>query len=135
MITSGSLPRSTRSARRSADFAAATDCSPDGHAARAELIRCTLAELAGLRVTSEADRHAAGHLWERLEAESAWHASGEPLRMVRGQFGLVNLIRDSVDLLPRGDDDQWRDVAVRLAAVPAMLASWRHPSTSAASPG
>ncbi|GAA3507782.1 uncharacterized protein (DUF885 family) [Streptosporangium album] len=105
-------------------FVAATDYSPDGHAARAELIHRTLAELAGLRVTSEADRHAAEHLRKRLEAESAWHASGEPLRMLRGQFGLLNLIRDSVDLLPRSDDDQWRNVAARLAAVPVMLVSW-----------
>ncbi|GAA4960396.1 uncharacterized protein (DUF885 family) [Nonomuraea thailandensis] len=109
----------------SAGFAPATDFGPDGHAARAELIRRTLAELSGLAVTSEADRHAADHLRERLEAESAWHESGEPLRELRGQFGLVNLIRDSVDLLPRGDDDRWRDVAARLEAVPVMLASWR----------
>ncbi|MET7338541.1 DUF885 domain-containing protein [Nonomuraea sp. NPDC005650] len=107
------------------DFVAATDYSPAGHAARAELIRRTLDELAELSVTSQADRHAAAHLRERLEAQSHWHASGEPLRMLRGQFGLVTIIRDSVDLLPRGDDDQWRDVAARLAAVPVMLASWR----------
>ncbi|MEV4567775.1 DUF885 domain-containing protein [Nonomuraea sp. NPDC049419] len=107
------------------EFAAATDYSPDGHAARADLIRRTLAELAGLSPASEADRHAAAHLRERLEAQLAWHDSGEPLRMLRGQFGLINVIRDSVDLLPRGDDDRWRDVAARLAAVPVMLASWR----------
>ncbi|SDL30246.1 DUF885 domain-containing protein [Nonomuraea jiangxiensis] len=105
-------------------FVPATDYSPDGHAARAELVRRTLAELAGLSATSDADRHAAAHLRERLEAEAAWHEHGEPLRMLRGQFGLVNLIRDSVDLLPR-DDDQWHDVAARLHAVPVMLASWR----------
>ncbi|MEO3872221.1 DUF885 domain-containing protein [Nonomuraea sp. B12E4] len=107
------------------DFAPATDYGPDGHAARHELARRTLAELAGLSPASDADRHAAAHLQERLEAEAAWHESGEPLRMLRGQFGLLNTVRDSVDLLPRGDDDQWRDVAARLRAMPVMLASWR----------
>lgn len=106
-------------------FAPATDYGPDGHAARADLVRSTLAALDGLPVTSEADRHAAAHLRERLEAQAAWHDSGEHLRMLRAQFGLVTSLRDSVELLPRGDDDQWRNIAARLAAVPQMLASWR----------
>src|SRR5262245_57110869 len=106
-------------------FAAATDYSPDGYAARAALIRSTQTELAGLPVTSEADRRAADHLRERLEALAAWHASGEPLRLLRAPFGLVNLIHDSVELLPRGGDDEWANVAARLAAIPTILASWR----------
>ena len=66
-----------------ADYGAATDYSPDGDAARADLIRATLAALGRLPVTSEADRQAADHLRERLQAEEAWHASGEPLRLLR----------------------------------------------------
>src|SRR5262249_55275735 len=54
-------------------FGAATDYSPDGFAARAELIASTLAELEGLGVISVADRLAAGFLRERLEARLAWH--------------------------------------------------------------
>src|SRR6266545_2254662 len=105
-------------------YGPATDYSPDGYAARAELIRATLAALGRLPVTSEADRRAAAHLRERLQAEQAWHASGEPL-LLRAPVGVVTLLRDSVELLPRGDDEQWRGVAARLAAVPGMLASWR----------
>jgi uncharacterized protein (DUF885 family) len=108
-----------------AEFGAATDYGPDGYAARADLIRTTLTRLVGLPVSSEADRRAAGHLRERLEAELAWHETGEPLRLLRGQFGLMTHVRDSVDLLPHADDDQWRNIAARLAAVPGMLASWR----------
>jgi uncharacterized protein (DUF885 family) len=107
------------------DIGAATDYSPDGYAARASLISSTLAELAGLPATSSADRRAADHLRERLEAAAVWHASGEPLRAVRAPFGLVNQVRDSVDLLPRGDEAQWRAVAARMAAIPGMLAGWR----------
>jgi uncharacterized protein (DUF885 family) len=108
-----------------AEYGAATDYSPDGYAARDDLIRATLAELGRLPVTSEADRRAADHLRERLQAEQAWHASGEPLRLLRAPSGVVSWLRDSVELLPRGDDEQWRGVAARLAAVPGMLASWR----------
>jgi uncharacterized protein (DUF885 family) len=107
------------------DFGPATDYSPDGYAARAALIHTTLGELARLEVTSEEDRHAADHLRERLEAAAAWHQAGEPLRLLRAPFGLLSQVRDSVELLPHGDDEQWRGVAARLAAIPGMLASWR----------
>jgi uncharacterized protein (DUF885 family) len=106
-------------------FRAATDYGPDGYAAQEELIAATLAALGAAAVTSDADRLAAAYLRERLEAQLAWHRAGEPLRSLRTPFGLVNTVRDSVDLLPRGDDADWRDIAARLAAIPAMFASWR----------
>jgi uncharacterized protein (DUF885 family) len=106
-------------------FGAATDYSPEGHAARAELILATLAELDRTAVTSEADRLASWHLQERLETELAWHQAGEPLRQLSTPFGRVSGIRDSVDLLPRGDDEAWRNVAARMAAIPRMFGSWR----------
>jgi uncharacterized protein (DUF885 family) len=108
-----------------AGYGAATDYSPDGYAARADLVRATLAELGRLPVTAQADRRAADHLRERLQAEEAWHASGEPLRLLRAPLSVVWLLRDSAELLPRGDEEQWRAVAGRLGAIPGMLASWR----------
>jgi uncharacterized protein (DUF885 family) len=106
-------------------FSAATDYGPDGATARAELISVTLTELGRLPVTSDADRLAAGFLRERLEAQLAWHQTGEPLRLLRTPFGLINQVKDSVELLPRGDEDSWRNVAARLAAIPVMFATWR----------
>jgi uncharacterized protein (DUF885 family) len=106
-------------------FGAATDYSPDGFAARAELITATLAALEPMSLTTDTDRLAAGFLRERLEAQLAWHQLGEPLRLVRAPIGLISAIRDSVDLLPRDGDDAWRNIAARLAAVPAMFATWR----------
>jgi uncharacterized protein (DUF885 family) len=106
-------------------FAAATDYGPDGEAAREELIASTLAALGPMAVTSDADRLAAGYLRERLEAQLAWHRSGEPLRLLRAPFGLTNMVRDSVDLLPRDGEQDWRNIAARLAAIPAMFDSWR----------
>ncbi|MBB4915991.1 DUF885 domain-containing protein [Streptosporangium saharense] len=107
------------------EFAAASDYGPDGHAARAALISETLTRLSALTPEGEADVRAAAHLRERLEAERAWHELGEPLRAVQAPFGLVNDLRDSVDLLPNATDDEWRDVAARLAAMPEMLDGWR----------
>ncbi|MBV9446215.1 MAG: DUF885 domain-containing protein [Streptosporangiaceae bacterium] len=106
-------------------FGAATDYSPEGHAARAELAAATLAELDRTDETSEADRLAAGYLRERLEAELAWHQAEEPLRQLSTPFGRVNGIRDSVDLLPRDNDDDWRNIAARMRATPQMFRSWR----------
>jgi len=106
-------------------FAAATDYSPDGFAARADLISATLAALGPMSIISAADRLAAGFLRERLEAQLAWYQLNEPLRLVRAPIGLISSVRDSVDLLPRDGDDAWRDIAARLAAIPVMFASWR----------
>jgi uncharacterized protein (DUF885 family) len=106
-------------------FGAATDYGPDGFAARAELIAATLDALGPLSLTSDADRLAAGFLRERLEAQLAWHRSGEPFRLLRAPIGLVSAVRDSVDLLPRDSDDGWRNIAARLAAIPVMFTSWR----------
>ena len=108
-----------------ADFGAGTDYSPDGVAARAGLIAGTLAALEPLTVTSDTDRLAARFLRERLEAQLAWHEMNEPLRMLSAPIGLISSIRDSVDLLPRDGDDTWRNIAARLAAIPAMFAGWR----------
>jgi uncharacterized protein (DUF885 family) len=106
-------------------FRAATDYSPDGFAAQAELIAATLAALGETAVTSPADRLATMFLRERLEAQLAWHQTGEPLRLLRAPIGLISTIRDSVDLLPRDGEDAWRNIAARLAAIPVMFASWR----------
>jgi uncharacterized protein (DUF885 family) len=106
-------------------FGAATDYGPEGSAARADLITGTLAALGQAPVTSDADRLAAGFLRERLEVQLAWHELGEPLRLLRSPFGLISQVKDSVDLLPHDDEDGWRNIAARLAAIPVMLATWR----------
>lgn len=109
----------------SASFGAATDYSPDGHAARADLIAETLAELSALPLAGDADRLAALLLRERLEAQAAWHTAGEPLRDLRSPFGRISSLRDSADLLPKDSAEAWRNIAARLAAVPVMFTSWR----------
>jgi uncharacterized protein (DUF885 family) len=106
-------------------FGAATDYSPDGVAARTELIIETLAALEPMSIESDADRLAAAFLRERLEAQLASCQLDEPLRAVRAPIGLISAVRDSVDLLPRDGEEAWRNIVARLAAMPAMFASWR----------
>ena len=108
-----------------AAFGAGTDYGPDGVAARADLIAGTLAALGPMTVTSDTDRLAAGFLSERLESQLAWYEMNEPLRMLSAPIGVISEVRDSVELLPRDGGDAWRNIAARLAAVPAMFASWR----------
>jgi uncharacterized protein (DUF885 family) len=55
----------------------------------------------------------------------AWHQAGEPLRDLRSPFGLLSEIRDSADLLSRGDYEDWRNIAARLRAIPEMFSGWR----------
>src|SRR5215204_3028402 len=96
------------------DFVAATDYGPEGVDARAELMRETLRRLETLAPTPVAgaptgrdgwladdDRVAADYLRERLSADLAQHDTGEMLRLLRAPFGLIQTIRDSVELLPR----------------------------------
>src|SRR6516162_9883975 len=108
-----------------AAFGAGTDYGPDGVAARADLNAETLAALGPMTVTSDTDRLAAGFLSERLESQLAWYEMNEPLRMLSAPIGVISEVRDSVELLPRDGGDAWRNIAARLAAVPAMFASWR----------
>jgi uncharacterized protein (DUF885 family) len=108
-----------------AAFGAGTDYGPDGVAARADLIAATLAALAPMTIIPDTDRLAASFLRERLEAQRAWYQLNEPLRMLSAPIGLISLVRDSVDLLPRDSDEAWGNIAARLAAIPDMFASWR----------
>jgi uncharacterized protein (DUF885 family) len=130
-VTRGALLDPVGAGMRGLDvpFGVATDYGPDGYAARAELIGTTLTELSVIEhdaaQLSAADRQAAAYLRERLEAEQAWQSAGEHLRMVRTPFGMISSLRDSVDLLPRTDDQDWRNIAARMAAIPGMFASWR----------
>jgi uncharacterized protein (DUF885 family) len=108
-----------------AAFGVGTDYGPDGVAARADLIAGTLAALEPMTITSDTDQLAARFLRERLEAQLAWHRMNEPLRLLSAPIGLISAVRDSVELLPRDGDEAWRNIAARLAAIPAMFASWR----------
>src|SRR5262245_548968 len=94
-----------------------TDYSVDGVAARAELARRTLAELARTDAADDADRLCGALLAERLGAKLAAFDAGEHLVQLRIFESPVSAIREVFDLAPRETEADWANVATRMAAV------------------
>lgn len=111
------------------------DYSPDGFAARAELNRRTLAELAATSPADERERVAKDAMVERLGLSveryeagiltSELNVAASPLQYVRGVF----------DLMPTATEEDWRTIAARLARVPEALAGYRRSLASSADEG
>ncbi|MCW0215521.1 MAG: DUF885 domain-containing protein [Pseudonocardia sp.] len=98
------------------------DLSPAGTEAVEALARDTLRALDGLGPVVGADeRRCARLLRERLGAQLASSAAGEGVRNVQTLFGPIPGIRQAFTLMPAATEDDWRTIAVRLAAVPAAF--------------
>ena len=106
-------------------FGAATDYGPDGYAAREELIATTLAALGVAPVTSEADQRAPGFLRERLEAQLAWHRTGEPLRLLAPRSGSSARSGTAWTCCPATARRAGGTSRPGWPRFPAMFASWR----------
>lgn len=112
-----------------------TDYSPDGFAARADLARATLRELAAVPETPDDARVARELLAERLSREveiadaglftSDLNVTASPLQMMRQVF----------DLMDVDGADAWATIATRLAAVPAALTGYRASLQASAADG
>jgi uncharacterized protein (DUF885 family) len=100
------------------------DLSPDGHAARAELQRQVLSEVAGSDV-SPAERTAAGVMEERLRADLDLYEAGDHYRGLRVLFSPQDSVRRSFDLMRFETEEDWGIAAARLGAVPGSMAGWR----------
>jgi uncharacterized protein (DUF885 family) len=95
------------------------DPGPAGLAARAELARRALAELAGAPETDPGERRCARLLRERLNADLDLHETGEDLRELSNLFSPVHAIRQVFMLMPASTEEDWSVLARRMAAVPA----------------
>lgn len=105
-----------------------TDVSPDGHDARADLARATLAAVETAAVVDAVDAVTAAALRERLGLAVELAAAG----LDRGGSAMVNVIaspvqavRDAFDLMPVADEAGWGHVASRLRGVGEVLAGAR----------
>ena len=105
-----------------------TDVSPEGHEARADLARATLAAVDAAAVVDAVDVVTAAALRERLGLEVELAAAG----LDRGGSAMVNVIdsplqavRDAFDLMPVADEAGWGHVASRLRGVGEVLAGVR----------
>ena len=102
-----------------------TDFSPEGHAARAALERETLAALEAAPIEGDRDRVARDAMTERLRLALELDAADEQYRSLNILASPLQSLRRVFDLMPRETEQQWSDVAARLAALPAALESYR----------
>jgi uncharacterized protein (DUF885 family) len=102
-----------------------TDYSPDGWAARLELQRTTLRDLARIQPSGRSDRIAIEVMRERVQAEHDLIDSGEYHRWLSVMNSHHEYVRGIFDFMPRQSDDDWRNVQTRLNAVPDALDNLR----------
>ena len=101
------------------------DLSPDGFAAREELHRRALSEVAALEVADEREQVAKDAFRERvgLSVERA------DAQVERSEFSVItsgiHAVREVFDLMPTETTEQWETIGERLAGIPKVLADYR----------
>src|SRR5262249_52408967 len=112
-----------------------TDYSPDGYAARAELRRRTLDALAAVPPADDGDRVTLAAMRERLGLAVELHEQRAGASEPHHVSCPVQRVREVFDLCPTETAEDWRNLAARLAGVPASLAGYRASLASAARQG
>ena len=102
-----------------------TDFSPDGHEARSQLERDTLAALEAAPVEDDRDRVARDAMTERLRLSLELDAAGQHYRSINVLASPSQSLRRVFDLMPRDTEEHWSNIAARLAAMPAAMAGYR----------
>ncbi len=102
-----------------------TDFSPGGQAAHNARERQTLDALATARVEGEADRIARDVMRERLGVSQDSFAAGERYMSLRTLGSPMNRIRSVFDQMPRTNEQDWSNIAARLALIPVSLDRYR----------
>ncbi len=102
-----------------------TDYSPDGAAAQAELARETLRSLGEAPVEDDRDRVAAGLVTEELGLALELYETGHHLRALNVLHCPLQSVRMAFDLMGTETEEGWRNVAARMALVPAGLEGYR----------
>jgi uncharacterized protein (DUF885 family) len=101
-----------------------TDFSPEGLAAQSHLRRETLAKLAAAPVTGERDRVAKEAMEDVLWLREELLEAGDQYRL-SGHRNASTTLRMAFDLMPRASEDDWKNIATRLALAPRGLQSYR----------
>jgi len=112
-----------------------TDLSPDGFAAREELLRRTVARAAAAAPADERERAAQEAFVERLGLSLERADAG----LLRSELSVidsgVHALRSCFDLMDTSTEQGWRDVDSRLAGVPEALEGYRRTLLEAAAAG
>ena len=102
-----------------------SDYSPQGADANAALNRRAVAALNAAAVEGERDRIARDAMLDDLQTGIDAHAAGEHLRSLRVLGSPFQGIRMVFDLMPRDTEEDWRNIAARLALIPQGLDGYR----------
>ena len=101
------------------------DLSPEGCAARAELARRALREMAAVEPVDERERVAKAVFTERLGIDVETYDAD----LVEGDLNVLASppqdLRGAFDLMPASTDEDWATIATRLSRVPAAIESYR----------
>jgi uncharacterized protein (DUF885 family) len=112
-----------------------TDYSPQGWAARLELQRATIRNLAHVEPRGHSDRIAIEVMRERVQAEVDLIESGEYHRWLSVMNSHHQYIREIFDFMPRQSEEEWTNIGLRLTAVPDALDKLRSSFVHAAENG
>ncbi len=102
-----------------------TDYSPDGAAAQADLAKETLRAIESVPAEGDRDRIAADTVREELGLALDLHEADEHLRAVNVLHCPVQAVRMAFDLMPRTTEEEWRNIAARMALVPTAMEGYR----------
>jgi uncharacterized protein (DUF885 family) len=97
------------------------DLTPDGHAAHADLLRSTLAEVRRVDPVDRREEVARSAMLERIGAELARYDAGWAQADLNTIDSPLQAFRSSFDLMPTDSAEGWATIARRLAALPAAL--------------
>jgi uncharacterized protein (DUF885 family) len=97
------------------------DYSPEGHEAMAAAQRTVLQQLDAAEPVDDIDRVTLADLRSELALNLEMHEAGLHLRDLNVIASPATGIREIFDLMPTESEDEWRDIAGRLTALPAAL--------------
>jgi len=100
------------------------EAGPEFHDAADGLNRDTLRRLDAVQPRDEVDRVTAAAMRERLGLEVELHAAGEQFRALNNIASPLQEFRDVFDVMPTDTDEQWSNIASRLAGVPQAVTGY-----------
>ncbi|EID55614.1 DUF885 domain-containing protein [Saccharomonospora xinjiangensis] len=102
-----------------------TDYSPEGHAARAAILRTALRAMEAADPKDDSERVAKAVFTERIGNELAIHEAGQDVASLNVIASPPQNMRMVFDLLPTETTEQWETLSARMATVPAALDGFR----------
>ena len=100
------------------------DFSPEAAEAEAERDRSTLAELKSASVEDDRDRIARDAMIDSLSLSLDLHDANEHFRSLSMIHSPVHSVRQIFDLMPRASEEDWANIASRMALIPQGLDSY-----------